>query len=117
MRFGENLTDKQRAEYLERARYSKKVRRKLYEKMARGYVGWRDIVRIARDSDIVGKTRVRRALEALPGIGKTTVARIMARAGVCKGKRIQGLTDRQTQALYDELALVGELGVQKYGQL
>lgn len=48
---------------------------------------------------MVGKIRVRRVLESLPGIASAGAGRLMADLGVAKSRRVRGLGVRQRARL------------------
>lgn len=51
------------------------------------------------DHPVIARTRVRRVLESLPGIGKVRADRCLDACGIWEKRRVQGLSARQKAAL------------------
>ena len=55
------------------------------------------------NDDVVAKMRVAYLLESLPRIGKVRTRKIMTDIGINETRRVQGLGNRQKQALLERL--------------
>jgi len=55
------------------------------------------------DDEVIAKMRVVSMLESLPRIGKVKTKKIMSDIGIDETRRIQGLGNRQKQALIERL--------------
>ncbi|MGP3691526.1 integration host factor, actinobacterial type [Streptomyces sp. IBSNAI002] len=51
------------------------------------------------DHPVIARTRVRRVLESLPGVGKVRADRCLDECGIWEKRRVQGLSPRQRTAL------------------
>ncbi|MCM2410783.1 integration host factor, actinobacterial type [Streptomyces sp. RKAG290] len=96
------LTPSQRTEALQKAVAVRKERGDLMAQLKAGTLQLADL--LARDDDVVGKLRMRRILESLPGIGTVRASQLLADLGVSESRRVQGLGTHQRARL---LALFG----------
>jgi len=91
------LTPAQRAENLRKAVAVRRERAAVLAALKEGRVTLKD----ALDREVIGKTPVRRLLEALPGIGKIRAGQLMNDLGVSDRRRVQGLGSVQRARLLD----------------
>ncbi|WP_069631081.1 integration host factor, actinobacterial type [Streptomyces niveus] len=91
------LTPSQRAEALEKALAVRRERADLMAALKSGALPLPDL--LAREDDIVGKLRVRRVLESLPGIGTIRAGQLLTDLEISEKRRIQGLGARQRARL------------------
>ena len=94
------LTPAQRAEALQKAAAARRERAEVMASLKNGRLTLKDV--LDRDDDpVVGKTPVRRLLEALPGIGKIRAGQLMNDLGVSDRRRVRGLGAVQRAKLLD----------------
>ncbi|GAA1889497.1 integration host factor, actinobacterial type [Streptantibioticus ferralitis] len=91
------LTPSQRAEALEKAKAVRKERGDLMAALKAGTLPLTDL--LARQDTVVGKIRVRRVLESLPGIGAVRAGQLLADLGISESRRVQGLGANQRARL------------------
>ncbi|MGW6971896.1 integration host factor, actinobacterial type [Streptomyces sp. NPDC054952] len=87
------LTPTQRAEALQKAAAVRKERGHLLAELKAGTLPLADL--LAREDAVVGKIRVRRLLESLPGIGVVRAGQLLADLRVSDSRRVQGLGPNQ----------------------
>ncbi|MGV9885041.1 integration host factor, actinobacterial type [Streptomyces sp. NPDC003006] len=87
------LTPSQRAEALEKAKAVRKERGDLMAALKAGTLPLTDL--LARQDTVVGKIRVRRVLESLPGIGAVRAGQLLTDLGISESRRVQGLGANQ----------------------
>ena len=95
------LTQEQRAQALARAAAARRARVVLKDRLTRGEVTLAQLCDSAATDDVIGKTRVKEALVALPRVGQATARAIMTEVGIAPTRRLRGLTARQRQALLE----------------
>lgn len=66
-----------------------------------GSLSLADALQQADSDDIVGKTKVLAALEALPGVGKVKARRAMEEIGIADTRRLRGLGKEQRAKLLE----------------
>lgn len=95
------MTQEQRKANLEKAAETRAERAKLRAKLKASEIGLAEL--FATDTVAAQKMRVKSALTAIPGIGKTTADKMMAEARIHSqgNRRIQGLGDRQREKLIE----------------
>ncbi|MBT2430005.1 integration host factor [Streptomyces sp. ISL-112] len=93
------LTPSQRAEALEKAKAVRKERADLMTQLKAGTLPLTDL--LAREDAVVGKIRVRRVLESLPGIGAVRAGQLLADLGISESRRVQGLGANQRTRLFE----------------
>jgi hypothetical protein len=89
------LSPEQRAAALEKAAAARRARAELKERLKMGSLTLRELLDQSDGDDIVGKTKVLAALEALPGVGKVKARRAMEEIGIAETRRLRGLGKEQ----------------------
>ncbi|MGE5606669.1 MAG: integration host factor, actinobacterial type [Bacteroidota bacterium] len=95
-----SLEEKRKA--LKKAQEVRSKRAKIRQNLKRGKTTIREVLNNIND-DVVAKMRVVYLLESLPRIGKVKTKKIMNDIGIDETRRIQGLGNRQKQALIERL--------------
>lgn len=93
----------QRQAALAKAAAARRLRAELKELLKTGSLTLPRLFEKADADELVGGMKVYSLVASLPGVGKVKAGRIMAEIGIADNRRIRGLTDRQRQALLDEL--------------
>lgn len=93
------LTDAQRKAALEKAAAARRIRADLKERLKMGSITLSEILSLADNDEIVGKTKVLAVLESMPGVGKVKARRHMESIGIAESRRLRGLGDQQRAAL------------------
>ncbi|MFE6031631.1 integration host factor, actinobacterial type [Streptomyces niveus] len=91
------LTPSQRAEALEKALAVRRERADLMAALKSGDLTLPTL--LAREDDVVGKLRVRRLLESLPGIGSIRAGQLLTDLEISERRRVQGLGAKQRARL------------------
>ncbi len=99
-----NLTPEQRAAALEKAAVARQKRAALKKELKAGDVQLSEVLKKAKDDDIVGKLKVTALLNSLPGVGQAKSKSIMEQVGISESRRVAGLGPHQREAL---IALFG----------
>ncbi|NLY74938.1 MAG: integration host factor [Firmicutes bacterium] len=95
-----SLEEKRKA--LKKAQEVRSKRAKIRQNLKKGKTTIREVLNNIND-DVVAKMRVVYLLESLPRIGKVKTRKIMSDIGIDETRRIQGLGNRQKQALIERL--------------
>lgn len=95
-----SLEEKRKA--LKKAQEVRSKRAKIRQNLKKGKTTIREVLSNIND-DVVAKMRVVYLLESLPRIGKVKTKKIMNDIGIDETRRIQGLGNRQKQALIERL--------------
>jgi hypothetical protein len=95
------LTAEARADALHKAMAVRRERSELLAALKSGRVTLQQV--LEREDALVGKTAVRRLLQALPGIGKVRAGHLMTDVGISDSRRVQGLGPRQRERLLELL--------------
>jgi hypothetical protein len=95
-----SLDEKKKA--LKKAQEVRSQRAKIRQNLKNGKTTIREVLANIND-DIVARMRVAYLLESLPRIGKIKTRKIMSDIGIDETRRIQGLGNRQKQALIERL--------------
>jgi len=95
-----SLEEKKKA--LKKAQEVRSKRAKIRQNLKNGKTTIREVLANIND-DVVAKMRVVYLLESLPRIGKVKTKKIMTDIGIDETRRIQGLGNRQKQALIERL--------------
>ena len=66
-----------------------------------GSITLRELFDEAKANDTIAKTKVLAIVESLPKVGKVAARRAMEEIGIADNRRVQGLNDRQREALLD----------------
>lgn len=98
------LTTEQRRAALRKAGAARVARAELKERLKQGAVHIADVIALAKDDEIVGKTKVLTVLESLPGVGKVKARKLMREIGISESRRLRGLGVQQRQSLLEALA-------------
>lgn len=97
------LTDEQRKAALKKATETREKRAELSRRLKAGDVSANEVIDKAEDP-IVGRMKVTRLIESLPGFGKVRSKQIMEELAIDPSRRIGGLGSRQKEALQKRLA-------------
>jgi hypothetical protein len=95
-----SLDEKKKA--LKKAQEVRSQRAKIRRNLKNGNTTIREVLANISD-DVIAKMRVVYLLESLPRIGKIKTRKIMDDIGIDETRRIQGLGNRQKQALIERL--------------
>ncbi|TCL62973.1 hypothetical protein EDC14_102227 [Hydrogenispora ethanolica] len=95
-----SLDEKKKA--LKKAQEVRSKRAKIRQNLKAGKTTIREVLDNIND-DVIAKMRVVYLLESLPRIGKVKTKKIMTDIGIDETRRIQGLGNRQKQALIERL--------------
>jgi hypothetical protein len=95
-----SLEEKRRA--LKKAQEVRSKRAKIRQNLKCGKTSIRELLSNI-DDEVIAKMRVVYLLESLPRIGKVKTKKIMSDIGIDETRRIQGLGNRQKQALIERL--------------
>ncbi len=96
------LTDKQRAEALKKAKVARAKRAQVREDLKSGKMTVKKVLSM-KDDPIVGRMKVSAMIEALPGYGKAKAEKIMGELEIAESRHIRGLGARQREALLKRL--------------
>lgn len=91
------LTPTQRAEAQRKASALRKERSELMAALKAGELPLATLLK--RDDAVVGRIRVRRVLQSLPGIGAVRAGRLLTDLDISDTRRVQGLGPRQRARL------------------
>lgn len=97
------LTDEQRKAALKKATETREKRAELSRQLKAGKIKANDLIKKSEDP-IVGRMKVSRLIESLPGFGKVRSKQIMEELGIDSSRRVGGLGSRQKEALQQRLA-------------
>ena len=86
----------------QKAQEIRSKRAKIRQSLKNGKTTIREVLTNIND-DVVAKMRVAYLLESLPRIGKVRTRKIMTDIGINETRRVQGLGNRQKQALLERL--------------
>lgn len=96
------LSIEEKKQALKKAQQVRSQRAKIRQDLKAGKTTIRQVLE-SIDNDVVAKMRVAYLLESLPRIGKVRTRKIMNDIGIDETRRIQGLGNRQKQALIERL--------------
>jgi hypothetical protein len=96
------LTLEEKRKALKKAQEVRSKRAKIRQNLKNGKTNILEVLENIND-DVVAKMRVVYLLESLPRIGKVKTKKIMNDIGIDETRRIQGLGNRQKQALIERL--------------
>lgn len=96
-------TAEQRADALAKALATRQAKASLRQDIKAGHINAAAVVTGAADNPLWASLRVSWLLEALPGVGPIRAERIMGDIGIAPSRRIQGLGERQRDALLRRL--------------
>ena len=95
------LTPEQRAAALEKAAEARRARAEIKNKLKYSQGSLREVIEQGQKDDVVGKLKVVKLLEALPGVGKVKAKAIMEEIGIAETRRVRGLGPHQSAALIE----------------
>jgi|SRR5882757_4028744 len=98
------LTPAQRAEALEKATQARQARGHLLEQIKSGQTSIAAILARSATDPVVAKTRVNVFVRAVPGYGAAKAAAVLTKVGIAEGRRVAGLSPKQSEALIRELS-------------
>ena len=93
-----SLEEKKKA--LKKAQEIRSKRAQIRQDLKQGKTTIREVL-ANLDDDVIAKMRVAYLLESLPRIGKIRTRKIMSDIGINETRRVQGLGNRQKQALLE----------------
>ena len=93
------LSPEQRQAALEKAALVRRQRAEIKEQLKRGDLKLSDVLKRAKDDDVIGKLKVKALLTSLPGIGTARAQSIMAEVGISDTRRVAGLGAVQKEKL------------------
>jgi len=93
-----SLEEKRKA--LKKAQEIRSKRAQIRQELKQGKITLKEIL-AKMDDDVIAKMRVAYLLESLPRIGKIRTRKIMSDIGIDEARRLQGLGNRQKQALLE----------------
>lgn len=96
-----SLSPEQRAAALEKAGAARKARAELKERLKIGSLSLDELLAMSDTDEVVAKTKVLAALEALPGVGKVKARRTMEEIGIAETRRLRGLGKEQRAKLLE----------------
>lgn len=96
-------TPEQRTAALAKAAEARRVRAELKELLKMGSLTLPKLFERADENELVGGMKVYSLVASVPGVGKVKAGRVMSEIGIADNRRIRGLSDRQRQALLDQL--------------
>ncbi len=94
------LSMEEKKKALKKAQEVRSQRAKIRQNLKSGKTTVRELLSDVND-DVIAKMRVVYLLESLPRIGKVKTKKIMSDIGIDETRRIQGLGNRQKQALIE----------------
>jgi hypothetical protein len=95
------LSEEQRREALAKAAEARRKRADLKEELKTGKTSLPALLERTGD-EVVGKMKVSKVLEALPGVGKVRARKIMERLDISESRRLRGLGLKQKDSLLRE---------------
>ena len=95
------LSEEQRREALAKAAEARRKRAELKEELKTGKTSLPALLERTGD-EVVGKMKVSKVLEALPGVGKVRARKIMERLDISESRRLRGLGLKQKDSLLRE---------------
>jgi hypothetical protein len=96
------MTAEQRAAGLAKAAETRKAQSELLGKVKAGDVALADV--LASKDPVTGRIRVKRAIQAVPGVGPAKAAAALDEAGIQENRRVGGLTAGQRDRLLAQLS-------------
>ena len=94
-----NLPPEQRQAALAKAAEVRRARKEMLDAVAAGTLSLAEV--FDRDDDVAKRTKVKRLLMALPGVGKVRCQSLMEVAGIPENRRVGGLGKNQKAQLLD----------------
>ncbi len=98
------LSPEDRSAALAKAAAARRQRAELKEKLKMGSLTLKELLDQADRDEVVAKMKVVTVLESLPGLGKVKARRLMEEIGISETRRVQGLGQKQREALFARLS-------------
>ena len=95
------LSEEQRRDALAKAAEARRRRAELKEELKSGQTSLPALLERTSD-EVVGKMKVSKVLEALPGVGKVRARKIMEKFDISESRRLRGLGLKQKDSLLRE---------------
>jgi guanylate kinase len=96
------LTAAERAHALEKAKYSRRRRAEIKNRVKLQEVSISDVIQLSESDEAIAKMRVLELVESMPGVGKVRGRVILERLGISLTRRIMGLGKYQVESLMKE---------------
>jgi guanylate kinase len=96
------LTKEERAQALQRAKESRKVRAAIKEQVRTGALSVIDVLKLSDNDPVIAKMRAIELLESVPGYGKIRASNLMEKFAISSTRRLQGLGRHQRLAIVKE---------------
>ncbi len=104
------LSPAQRAEALEKATFSRRLRAEMKGKVKRGEMTVKEVLDMAQTQPAIAKMRLSELLESQLGVGRIRSAALMEKLHISPTRRLQGLGVHQRSALLTELGESSQRG-------
>jgi hypothetical protein len=98
------LAPEQRAVALEKATEARRARSQLLEEIKTSQTSIAAVLACSATDPIVAKTNVNALVRAVPGYGSAKAAAVLIKVGIAEGRRVAGLSPKQSEALISELS-------------
>ncbi len=93
------MTPEQRAKALEKARVVRAERSEMLTKISAGITAPDKVLAKAKKDPVIGRTKVKNFINAIPGYGKVKTEKLMEELGIPEERRLQGLGSKQKENL------------------
>ena len=99
------LTPEERANALEKAKFSRQVRAGVKVRIKNQELSISQVLELGRDDEAIAKMRVCELVESIPGMGKIRAKALLERLNISLTRRVQGLGRHQVDSLIREFDL------------
>ena len=99
------LTPEERANALEKAKFSRQVRAGVKVRIKNQELSISQVLELGRDDEAIAKMRVFELVESIPGMGKIRAKALLERLNISLTRRVQGLGRHQVESLIREFDL------------
>ena len=99
------LTPEERANALEKAKFSRQVRAGVKVRIKNQELSISQVLELGRDDEAIAKMRVFELVESIPGMGKIRAKALLERLNISLTRRVQGLGRHQVDSLIREFDL------------
>ena len=99
------LTPEERANALEKAKFSRQVRAGVKVRIKNQELSISQVLELGRDDEAIAKMRVFELVESVPGMGKIRAKALLERLNISLTRRVQGLGRHQVDSLIREFDL------------
>ena len=99
------LTPEERANALEKAKFSRQVRAGVKLRIKNQELSISQVLELGRDDEAIAKMRVFELVESIPGMGKIRAKALLERLNISLTRRVQGLGRHQVDSLIREFDL------------